>query len=145
MVLAWLSSVCVCVRVSPCYQDTSQVGLRPIHRAFWGFPAGSEVNNPPAMLETWVWSLGWEDPLEKEIATCSSVLTWEIPWTEEPGRHGIAKESHTTEQLNKNKYDLFNDLFKTLSPNAVAFWGAGSQDSTCEFGGNGIQLLAGDD
>ena len=145
MVLEWLSSVCVCVRVSPYYQDTSQIGLRPIHRAFWGFPAGSEVNNPPAMLATWVRSLGWEDPLEKEIATCSSVLTWEIPWTEEPGRQGIAKESHTTEQLNKNKYDLFNDLFKTLSKCSCILRCWDSRLNICEFGRNGIQLLAGDD
>ena len=40
----------------------------------------------PAMQETWVWSLGWEDPLEKEMATHSSILAWRIPWTEEPGR-----------------------------------------------------------
>ena len=39
----------------------------------------------PAMQETWVWSLGWEDPLEKEIATHSSILAWRIPWMEEPG------------------------------------------------------------
>ena len=39
----------------------------------------------PAMKETWVRSLGWEDPLEKEMATHSSVLAWRIPWTEEPG------------------------------------------------------------
>ena len=39
----------------------------------------------PAMWETWVWSLGWEDPLEKEMATHSSILAWRIPWTEEPG------------------------------------------------------------
>ena len=37
------------------------------------------------MQETWVWSLGWEDPLEKEMATHSSTLAWKIPWTEEPG------------------------------------------------------------
>ena len=42
--------------------------------------------NPPAMQETRVQSLGEDDPLEKEIATHSSVLTWEIPWTEKPGR-----------------------------------------------------------
>ena len=40
----------------------------------------------PAMRETWVRSLGWEDPLEKEMATHSSPLAWKIPWTEEPGR-----------------------------------------------------------
>ena len=39
----------------------------------------------PAMLETWVRSLGWEDPLEKEMATHSSILAWRIPWAEEPG------------------------------------------------------------
>ena len=39
----------------------------------------------PAMQETWVLSLGWEDPLEKEMAIHSSILAWRIPWTEEPG------------------------------------------------------------
>ena len=39
-----------------------------------------------AMWETWVRSLGWEDPLKKEIATHSITLAWKIPWTEEPGR-----------------------------------------------------------
>ena len=38
------------------------------------------------MWETWVQSLGWEDPVEKEMATLSSTLAWEIPWTEEPDR-----------------------------------------------------------
>ena len=44
------------------------------------------VKNLPAMQETWVQSLGWEDPLEKEMVTHSSILAWRIPWTEEPGR-----------------------------------------------------------
>ena len=44
------------------------------------------VKNPPAMQEMWVPSLGWEDLLEKELATQSSILAREIPWTEEPGR-----------------------------------------------------------
>ena len=44
------------------------------------------VKNLPTMQETWVWSLGWEDPLEKGKATHSSVLAWRILWTEEPGR-----------------------------------------------------------
>ena len=50
-----------------------------------GFLGDSVVKNPPAKQETWVQSLGWEDLLEKEMATHSSLLTWEIPWTEEPG------------------------------------------------------------
>ena len=44
------------------------------------------VKNPPAMQETQVWSQGWEDPLEKEMVTHSSILAWRIPWTEEPNR-----------------------------------------------------------
>ena len=44
------------------------------------------IKNLPAMLETQVRSLGWEDPLEKGMATHSSILAWRIPWTEEPGR-----------------------------------------------------------
>ena len=44
------------------------------------------VKRLPAVQETRVQSLGWEDPLEKEMATHSSILAWKIPWTEEPGR-----------------------------------------------------------
>ena len=43
------------------------------------------LKNLPAMWETWVQSLGWEDPLEKGMTTHSSILAWRIPWTEEPG------------------------------------------------------------
>ena len=52
------------------------------------------VKNPPAM-QTWVRSMGWEDALEKGMATHSSILAWRIPWTEEPGTratvHGVTK------------------------------------------------------
>ena len=44
------------------------------------------VKNLPAMWDTWVLSLGWEDLLEKGMATYVSILAWRIPWTEEPGR-----------------------------------------------------------
>ena len=53
-----------------------------------GFPIGSAVKYPPAMQETqeiWVQSLSWEDPLEEEMTTYSSILAGKIPWTEEPG------------------------------------------------------------
>ena len=53
-----------------------------IYRAFL---VGQMAKNPPAMQEIWVQSLGWEDPLEKGMATHSSILGWRIPWTEEPG------------------------------------------------------------
>ena len=54
----------------------------------WGFPGGSVVKNPPAMRETqetWVLSLGLEDPLEEEMRIHSSILAWETPWIEETG------------------------------------------------------------
>ena len=44
------------------------------------------VKNLPAMRETWVQSLGWENPLDEGMATHSSIFAWRIPWTEEPGR-----------------------------------------------------------
>ena len=49
--------------------------------AFLGFPVAQLVKNPPAMWESWLQSLGWEDPLEKVKATHSSILAWRIPWT----------------------------------------------------------------
>ena len=49
------------------------------------FPGGSVVENSPAMQKTWVQPLGWEEPLQKEMATYSSIFAWRIPWTEEPG------------------------------------------------------------
>ena len=51
-----------------------------------GFPGGSDVKNSPAMQETHVQSLGWDNPLEKGMATHSSIFAWKISWTEEPGR-----------------------------------------------------------
>ena len=53
---------------------------------YWSFPDSLVVKNPPSMQETWIWSLGREDLLEKEMATHSSILPWKIPWTKEPGR-----------------------------------------------------------
>ena len=49
------------------------------------FPGGSDGKESACNEETWVWSLGWEDPLEKEMATHSSIFAWSIPWTEEAG------------------------------------------------------------
>ena len=57
------------------------------------------VKSQPAMRETWVQSLSWEDPLEKEMATHSSIFAWRIPWAEELGGYSSwgHKESDTTE------------------------------------------------
>ena len=63
-----------------------------------------KLKHLPVMQETWVQSLGWEDPLEKEMATHSSILAWRIPWTEELGglQSTGRKESYITERLNNN-------------------------------------------
>ena len=52
---------------------------------------GSVVRSPPAKQELWVWSLGWEDFLEEEMATHSSILTWEIPWMWWPTDFGVER------------------------------------------------------
>ena len=55
------------------------------------------VKNPPAMWETWVQSLGRDDPLEKGMVTYSTILAWRIPWTEEPG--GLQSTGVTESQM----------------------------------------------
>ena len=67
------------------------------------------VKRLSAMQETWVRSLGWEDHLEKEMAAHSSILTWKIPWTVEPGMllSMGRKESDTTERLHFSFTFLF--------------------------------------
>ena len=76
------------------YQDISEGGLGLRGQRLWIGPrypiwgaslVVQTVKNLPAMQETWVRSLGREDPLEKGMATHSSTLAWKIPWTEEPG------------------------------------------------------------
>ena len=56
------------------------------HGMPWASLVAQLAKNLSAMQETWVQSLGWEDPLEKEMATDTSILSWRTPWTEEPGR-----------------------------------------------------------
>ena len=63
-----------CFLPSPCYLHLSLASL-----------VAQTVKNPPAMQETWVTSLGQENPLEKGMATHSSILAWRVPWTEKPG------------------------------------------------------------
>ena len=63
----------------------------------------------PTKQETGVWPLGQEDPLEKEIATHSSVLAWRLPWTEEPGGlRWVRKESDMTERLYFFHFTILN-------------------------------------
>ena len=59
----------------------------PLSKDIWGASLVAQmVKRLSTMRETWVQSLGWEDPLEKEMAIRSSTIAWKIPWTEEPGR-----------------------------------------------------------
>ena len=70
-----------------CQNDyTTQVNLQ-IQCNLYQTVVAQMVKHLPTMWETQVQSLGWEDLLEKETATHSSILAWKIPWTEEPGRH----------------------------------------------------------
>ena len=90
------------------------------------FPGGSGVKNLPAMQETSVLTLGLEDPLEKKMATHSSILAWRIPWTEEPGgqqsmglqrvRHDLGAKTATTTQnvFCKEGVREFESFFKSL-------------------------------
>ena len=65
----------------------------------WASLVARLTKNLPTMRESLVRSLGWEDPLEKEMVTHSSILAWRIPWTEEPGSPRGRKELDTTEQF----------------------------------------------
>ena len=72
------------------------------------------VKNLPAMQETWVRSLTWEDPLEKEITTHSnsSILAWEIPWTEEPGGLQSMVSQKSQMRLTKQRFIKYLGILK---------------------------------
>ena len=73
------------------------------------------VKNLPAMQETWVRSLGWEDPLEEGMATHSSVLAWRNPWTEEPGMlqsMGSQRSAHNQ----ATKHSTYTELILWRTP-----------------------------
>ena len=73
------------------------------------------VKNLPAMLETWVRSLGWEGPLKKEMATHSSILAWRIPWTEEPGGlQSMGSQSRTRLSALSLSVSLFYEVRRLL-------------------------------
>ena len=66
-------------------KSRTRLSDRAHRRMSWASLVAQMVKSLPAMHKTQVQSLGWEDPLEKEIATHCSVLAWRVPWTEEPG------------------------------------------------------------
>ena len=76
------------------------------------------VKNPPAMQDTWVWSLGQEDPLEESMATHSSILAWRIPWTEEPNRlQSVRSEAVHNNWSNLALTHMWWDLLTSLIVN----------------------------
>ena len=90
-----------------------------VYYGFWvGFP-GSSGGNLPARQKTWVWSLGWEDPLEEGMATLSSILAWKIPMDRGAWRvtvHGGHKESDTIEQLSTAQDSFRKSLIQFFQP-----------------------------
>ena len=101
-------------------QCPSQKQVDPLRRK--GFPGGSDVvKNLPAMWETWVWSLGWEDPLEEGMTPHSSILAWRSPmdrgagglWSmglQRVGHDWVTKHTHTKEKVNKDIENLKNTV-----------------------------------
>ena len=86
----------------------------------WASLVAHVIKNLPAMQETWVQSLGWEYPLEKEMATHSSTLAWRIPWPEEPGRLHSPWSCNSRTQLSTKlpDYALIILFFKKTNPAA---------------------------
>ena len=84
------------------------------------FPQGSVVKNPPTMQETQETpfpSLGWADPLENKMTTHSSILAWEIPWTEEPGRiQSMGSQKSRTRLKNNNRVSYYHQGGNTGHP-----------------------------
>ena len=87
---------------------------------FYDLLRAQMVKSLPAVQETWVQSLGWEDPLEKEMATHSRILAWKIPWTEEPCRLQSmgSQRINLTERLHYSHYKvnftILGDSFKRI-------------------------------
>ena len=94
---------CIVHRVAKSRTCLSNFYFISLH--FWASLVARIVKNLPTMQKTWVWSLSQEDPLEKEMATHSSILAWRIPWTEEPGRlPSMGSQSQT--QLHNYHFDV---------------------------------------
>ena len=98
--------------------------------AFWASLVAQMVKNLSIMRKTWVQSLGWEDLLEKGMATHYSMLTWRIPWTEEPGelqfmglqrvRHDRVTNTFTDKPVNK-RFWLIECQITTIYPDPITY------------------------
>ena len=112
------------------------------------------VKNLPAVQETWVWSLGWENPLEKGMATHSSILAWRIPWTEEPGelqstgsqrvRHHwgkLTRTQFTQTGVNQIKFSREMDINNLIKCCSLRGTQGGSKYGSMEFNGSNWTAL----
>ena len=87
---------------------------------YWASLVAHKVKNLPAVRETWVRSLGWEDPLEEGMATHSSVLAWRVPWTELPGglqamrSHRVGHDCATKHTAHTGYYQAHMMIFYLL-------------------------------
>ena len=86
----------------------------------WASLVAQMVKNPAAMLETWVRSLGWEDPLKKGMATHSSILAWRIPWIEEPWQATVHRVTKSPTRLSDFHFVLRASLITWLVKNPPA-------------------------
>ena len=119
--------------------STGLLGVNYINCSLANSLVAQSVKNLPAVQETQVWSLGWEDPLEKEMATHSSILAWKISWTEEPG--GLQsmgrQESGTTERLTQHIVML--NPCKPKNQKLVSLFGI-NQSWLCKYSPNQMYL-----
>ena len=89
------------------------------------------VKNPPAMQKTWVQSLAWKDPLEKGMAIHSSVLAWEIPWTEELGGLQVTESQKNRTQLRPiNKTTMNSTLHVGFKPESEVLCNSSNETLT---------------
>ena len=99
------------------------------------------VKSLPTVWETWVQSLGWEDLLEKGMSTCSSILAWKIPWTEEAGRlHSTGSQSQTQMSDFTFTFTLYRIeqaytflIVETRTSNAYKIWKYNLNNQKCLF------------
>ena len=78
------------------------------------------IKNLPAMQETWIQSLSWEDPLEKGMATHASILAWRIPWTEESERVQSLGSQRVRHDSATNTFSLWDAVFSKISFPSIA-------------------------
>ena len=96
------------------------VNFENYFKLYWVAPVAQTVKNTPAWWETWVQSLGWEYPIEEGMATHSSILTWRIPWTEEPGEiqsMGLQRVGHdwaTNTWIEWHFHNFFPDFINNI-------------------------------